>query len=72
MKCTIVKHIILKNLMFRNIHVFVFFIIYVKLRNAAFSLNQKWCKTLSSSSLEEEHFQTDVMGILSYLSSVLP
>lgn len=39
MKYTIVKYIIIKNEMFRNISVIVLFIIYVKLRNAAFSLN---------------------------------
>lgn len=39
MKCTILKYIIIKNEKFRNIGVIVLFIIYVKLRNAAFSLN---------------------------------
>lgn len=39
MKCTVVKHIIIKIENFQNIGVIVLFIIYVTLRNAAFSLN---------------------------------
>lgn len=39
MKCIIVKYIIIKNKIFRNISVIVLLIIYVKLRNAALSLN---------------------------------
>lgn len=70
MKCMIVKYIIIKNKIFRNISVVVLLVIYVKLRNAAFRLNSKCYKT-SSSNLEEEHFQKDIMGVLPYLNSVL-
>lgn len=63
MKCTIVKCIVIKNEIFRNISVIVLFVIYVKLKNVAFSMNLKCYKTSSSSSLEEEHFQKDIMGI---------